>query len=134
MQVRRTEITTQVDPDDGYGYRVRFQGSDGEFITVAFRSDRWLDDDDAVKRQAMAMIADTVSTRGSLNAYDALNIGNTRPDAEMAEPGNGEANGDVEEENDDNPYQESDEALPNDAEEAAIRRNPSREGGRFDET
>ena len=37
------------------------------------------------------------------------------------------------EEEDDNPYQESDEALPDDKEEAAIRRNPSREGGRFDE-
>lgn len=34
---------------------------------------------------------------------------------------------------DDNPYQESDEALPDDAEEAAISRHPSREGGRFDE-
>jgi hypothetical protein len=34
---------------------------------------------------------------------------------------------------DDNPYQESDEALPDDAEEAAIRRHPSREGSRFDE-
>jgi hypothetical protein len=34
---------------------------------------------------------------------------------------------------DDNPYQESDEALPDDEEEAAINRNPSRQGGRFDE-
>lgn len=36
-------------------------------------------------------------------------------------------------EDDDNPYQNSDEALPDDAEEAAITRNSSREGGRFDE-
>jgi hypothetical protein len=35
--------------------------------------------------------------------------------------------------NDDNPYQESDEALPDDEEEAAISRDPSREGSRFDE-
>ena len=35
--------------------------------------------------------------------------------------------------NDDNPYQESDAALPDDAEEAAIRRDPSREGSQFDE-
>jgi hypothetical protein len=31
----------------------------------------------------------------------------------------------------DNPYQNSDEALPEDAEEASISRDPSREGGRF---
>ncbi|MBB4018611.1 hypothetical protein GGR16_003658 [Chelatococcus caeni] len=30
-------------------------------------------------------------------------------------------------------YQESDEVLPDDREEASISRNPSREGGRFDE-
>lgn len=35
--------------------------------------------------------------------------------------------------NDDNPYQESDQALPDDEEEAAISRHPSREGSRFDE-
>jgi hypothetical protein len=35
--------------------------------------------------------------------------------------------------NDDNPYQESDEALPDDEEEASISRDPSREGSRFDE-
>lgn len=33
----------------------------------------------------------------------------------------------------DDPYQESDEALPDDAEERVIDRNPSREGGAFDE-
>lgn len=33
----------------------------------------------------------------------------------------------------DNPYQKPDEALPDDEEEAAISRNPSGEGGRFDE-
>ncbi|MGE0230385.1 MAG: hypothetical protein AB7O39_15820 [Flavobacteriaceae bacterium] len=36
-------------------------------------------------------------------------------------------------ETDDNPYNESDEALPDDKGERALRRNPSREGGRFDE-
>ncbi len=36
-------------------------------------------------------------------------------------------------ETDDDPYQESDEALPDDAEERVINRNPSREGGTFDE-
>ena len=36
-------------------------------------------------------------------------------------------------EDDDNPYMDSDEALPDDAEERAISRNPSKEGGTFDE-
>ncbi|WP_011582104.1 MULTISPECIES: hypothetical protein [Chelativorans] len=33
----------------------------------------------------------------------------------------------------DNPYMESDDALPEDEEEEVFRRNNSREGGRFDE-
>ena len=131
MQVRRTEITTQVDRGDAYGYRVRFQGAEGQSITVAFRSERWFDDDDDVKRQAMAMMAHTVSTPGPLNAYDALGNGNMPTEVEIAEQA---GQGEVEEEDDDNSYQESDEALPNDTEEAAISRNPSRDGGRFDET
>lgn len=48
-----------------------------------------------------------------------------RHDLERAEEAPGE--------DDDNPYQNSDEALPEDGEEAAIARNPSRKGGRFDE-
>ncbi|WP_274631396.1 hypothetical protein [Arvimicrobium flavum] len=37
------------------------------------------------------------------------------------------------EEDDDNPYQDSDQALPDDAEEETISRNPGKEGGLFDE-
>jgi hypothetical protein len=36
-------------------------------------------------------------------------------------------------ETDDDPYQESDDALPGDLEEKVLNRNPSREGGTFDE-
>ncbi|WP_421362987.1 hypothetical protein [Agrobacterium rosae] len=36
-------------------------------------------------------------------------------------------------ETDDDPYQESDDALPDDVEEKFLDRNPSREGGKFDE-
>lgn len=130
MHVRRTEITTEVDRGDGYGYRVRFQGGDGQFITVAFRCERWLDDDDAVKRQALAMMAHTVSTPGPLHAYE-ISSGEIPDPVELVE----EAQSDeISEEDDDNAYQDSDEALPSDAEEAAIRRDPSREGVRFDET
>jgi len=43
------------------------------------------------------------------------------------------SSGEEPEEDDDNPYQDSDEALPEDSEEQALTRNPSKEGGRFDE-
>ncbi|EJN04306.1 hypothetical protein [Phyllobacterium sp. YR531] len=39
--------------------------------------------------------------------------------------------GDLSEDDDDNPYQESDEALPDDKEEAEIALDPEREGRRF---
>lgn len=44
-----------------------------------------------------------------------------------------EPTGELPEEDDDNPYQESDEALPDDLEEAVLRKDPSKEGSRFDE-
>lgn len=40
---------------------------------------------------------------------------------------------DEEAETDDDPYQESDDALPDDDEEKVLGRNPSMEGGKFDE-
>jgi len=48
-------------------------------------------------------------------------------------PPQDEPDGDLPEEDDDNAYQNSDEALPDDKEERAIARDPDREGGRFDE-
>ncbi|TPK71089.1 hypothetical protein FJ930_15805 [Mesorhizobium sp. B2-4-15] len=68
--------------------------------------------------------------------WDAVKGGQILPDSV---PENGdmrygtEKEGDLPEEDDDNPYQESDEALPDDEEEAAIARRPGLEG-RFDET
>jgi hypothetical protein len=44
-----------------------------------------------------------------------------------------EPHGDLPEEDDDNPFQESDEALPDDLDEAVLRKDPSKEGSRFDE-
>lgn len=41
--------------------------------------------------------------------------------------------GDLPGEDDDNPYQDSDEALPADSEEGAIRRDTAKENDRFDE-
>ncbi len=135
MQVRRTEVSTQIEGGDAYGYRVRFQGADGQFITVGFRADHWLDDDDAVKRQAIAMMAEAASTLGPLIAYNALRSGNIAPEGRLVEQADiGQISGDVEEEDLDNAYQENDEALPDDAEKAAINRSPSSQGGRFDKS
>lgn len=53
---------------------------------------------------------------------------------EIAElEGEEEQSGDLPEEDDDNAYQNSDEALPDDLDERVISRDPSKEGGRFDE-
>ncbi|RWF51050.1 MAG: hypothetical protein EOS46_01875 [Mesorhizobium sp.] len=64
--------------------------------------------------------------------WDALEGAKILPDNAAVED-EAEEEGDLPEEDDDNPYQESDEALPDDVEEAVISRDPSREGGRFDE-
>lgn len=48
-------------------------------------------------------------------------------------PAKDEPSGELPEEDEDNAYQNSDEALPDDEEEDAIARDPDREGGRFDE-
>ena len=44
-----------------------------------------------------------------------------------------ETDGELPEEDDDNPYQDSDAALPNERAERALRRDPSKERPRFDE-
>lgn len=67
--------------------------------------------------------------------WDAVETGTVLPDSlpeDLAPGPDSAAAGDVSED-DDNPYQNSDEALPEDGEEAVIARDPSREGGRFDE-
>lgn len=68
--------------------------------------------------------------------WDALEGGKFQPDSvavngdpqDAAEPG-----GDLPEEDDDNPFQDSDEALPDDEEERVLSKDPSKEGSRFDE-
>jgi hypothetical protein len=74
-----------------------------------------------------------------LESEDALDQAITGLDVEEL-PAKGEIPQELEHEieedeldTDDDPYQESDEALPDDAEERVIDRNPSREGGAFDE-
>ncbi|MER8370054.1 hypothetical protein [Mesorhizobium sp. M1378] len=68
--------------------------------------------------------------------WDAIRSGRILPDGV---PQNGDIRYDVEEdgelpeEDDDNAYQESDEALPDDTDERVISRDLAREGGPFDE-
>ena len=67
--------------------------------------------------------------------WEAIESGAIQPDSI---PENGdlrydvEREGEVPDEDDDNPYQNSDEALPEDGVEAAIARDPAKEGGRSD--
>ena len=68
--------------------------------------------------------------------WDDLEGGRILPDsvAVNGDPkDHAEPEGDLPEEDDDNPFQESDEALPDDEEERVLSRDPSREGSRFDE-
>lgn len=69
--------------------------------------------------------------------WEALEGGKLEP---VSAPENGDLryaekdddiSGELPEENDDNPYQESDAALPDDSEEEAIAGNPSRDDQRF---
>lgn len=68
--------------------------------------------------------------------WDAIESGAITPDSLPASGDprrDAEPDGELPGEDEDNPYQNSDEALPDDGEERAIARDPSREGGRFDE-
>jgi hypothetical protein len=72
----------------------------------------------------------------ALQDWDAIVTGTLVPGSLPLDELGGEDQpepGELPEEDDDNPYQNSDEALPEDPEEAALRRNPSKEGGLFDE-
>ena len=68
--------------------------------------------------------------------WDALEGNEVLPDSvavESGAPDTGETEGTLPEEDDDNTYQNSDEALPEDDEERVLSRDPSKEGSRFDE-
>ncbi|MEO9337994.1 hypothetical protein ABFT80_11175 [Mesorhizobium sp. SB112] len=68
--------------------------------------------------------------------WEAIEGGEILPDS-VSENGDirydVEKSGELPEEDEDNAYQNSDEALPDDQDEKALKRNPSKEGGRFDE-
>ncbi|WFP75875.1 hypothetical protein [Mesorhizobium sp. WSM4906] len=68
--------------------------------------------------------------------WDSLEGDKVLPDSVVVEEGIPDARETEDtpsEEDDDNPSQNSDEALPDDEEEEVLSRDPSKEGGRFDE-
>ncbi|TPM40675.1 hypothetical protein [Mesorhizobium sp. B2-3-4] len=91
---------------------------------------------DSRKREQPAVQADdpTRTERPTMEQQDWEELEGAKilPDSGSLEGEPGQE-GNLPEEDDDNAYQDSDEALPDDIEEAAISRDPSREGSRFDE-
>ena len=67
--------------------------------------------------------------------WDELEGTKVRPDSAAVEGADdaGETEGTLPDEDDDNAYQNSDKALPDDEEERVLSRDPSKEGSRFDE-
>jgi len=89
------------------------------------------------KRQAPEDVLDEAPKRVKRN-WDEVRGVQTIPEDEAAEnvPFDQSGRVDTDEhygEGQDNPYMESDSALPDDEEEDVLKRNNSREGGRFDE-
>lgn len=62
--------------------------------------------------------------------WDAVVTGDLSPDSM---PENGDEASDLPDEDDDNAFQHSDEVLPDDEEEAELRRHPTHERSRFGE-
>ncbi|RTL61993.1 MAG: hypothetical protein EKK41_26115 [Hyphomicrobiales bacterium] len=67
--------------------------------------------------------------------WDEMEGTKVRPDIAAVEGADdtAETEGTLPEEDDDNAYQNSDEALPDDEEERVLSHDPSKEGSRFDE-
>ncbi|MBZ9848259.1 hypothetical protein LB565_09720 [Mesorhizobium sp. CA14] len=87
-------------------------------------------------KQRSAKTEETEAPTIEQQDWDALEGGRILPDsvAVNGDPqDDAEAEGDLPEEDDDNPFQESDEALPDDQEERVLSKDPSKEGSRFDE-
>jgi hypothetical protein len=119
MQILKTDVSTRFETGISYFYKVSFFGEAGQSIVVDFASDELIESDDLAEEQALRVMADTAGI--------SLNDG----PFQMEERVVGVAS--VAPLDEDDPYQESDEALPDDLEEKVISQNPSRVGGRFDE-
>lgn len=98
---------------------LRDGGTTGKALPVNLPDDDLLGDDELDTEDAVLAEADLFDDESDLVPLDEL---------EEEEDGD-----DVTGQDDDNPYGESDEALPDDAEERSIAREDSREGGRFGE-
>lgn len=65
----------------------------------------------------------------TLDVEDIADRGDTDAEGQIG----GESPGELADEDDDNAYGESDDALPDDREERVISRNPGKDEGRFDD-
>ncbi|WP_156381143.1 hypothetical protein [Aminobacter sp. DSM 101952] len=116
MQILKTDITKRFETGSAYFYKVSFMGEAGQSIVVDYASDELIESDDLVEEQALRVMAETA---GISVESAPLELG---PEAAVGPSID-----------DDDPYQESDQALPEDIEERAISQSPTREGGRFHE-
>jgi len=122
MQILRTEISSRFETGASYFHKVSFFGEGGQSITVEYASESLLTDEAEAEEHALRAMAETAGLM-QINSV----VEDFPTDASiMAAPGEAE-------DDDDNPYQESDDALPSDDEENAISRSPTRESSRFDE-
>lgn len=116
-------------PEGGRWTIVTFRGSKGEVVVVRVPEQGEADRSrEMLIGSARAALLDVVS---------ATEAGNPLPLADVEVDASGRTETPTEtrplEEEDDNPYQRPDEALPDSEEESELLRNPSRESGRFGE-
>ncbi|MCT7377420.1 hypothetical protein [Chelativorans salis] len=116
---------------DGYRAVVTFRGTRGETIVVSLphSEDQITEDSGMLVGSARAALLDAVS---ATEGEDPLPLSDVEVDASGRALETPVATPSLEEE-DDNPYQQPDEALPDSEEESDLLRNPSQEKGRFGE-
>lgn len=116
--------------EEGGGMQeVTFLCDRGETITVRLNSPTGSDAEGRLVERAKAMLRDASAAESPGRARLPADVAADLPDASGHEV-QGRLSLD---ENSDNAYQRSDEALPDDELERALARNPGREGSRFDE-
>ncbi|WP_163269934.1 hypothetical protein [Chelativorans alearense] len=130
MQFNDVQVQ-RLDAGDGYWSLVTFRGTKGETIVVRLpqSGDEVGESSSMLVGSARAALLDAVSATEGENP---LPLADVEVDASGRALGTPVAAPSLEEE-DDNPYQRPDEALPGSEEESDLLRNPSRQKGRFGE-
>lgn len=124
--------TVSRDPQDSQWATVTFIGDGGEMVAVRLpcitTPDDALDNAETIRRASVLLL-------DAMSSTDSDTPGERRPEDVSATESLDQTTPPPSDQelNTDNCYQESDEALPDDREERTLTRDPSREGGRFDE-